>query len=107
MVEGLAVPSNDTSEAAQYCLHPFFDVRRSREKAASTSNTRNRCPPTQAPQPTPAVQPPRDDAEGIEPVLVGRGPCKTHSPANLLPAHPARTQPDDLRIDGLELRHPA
>ena len=60
-----------------------------RRLAPLASDTSNRCAPPQTRQPAAAIQPPRDDAERIEPVLVRRGACEAHFPADLLPPRPA------------------
>ncbi len=66
------------------------------------SDTSNRCAPSHAAQPTPAVQPPRDDAERVEPVLMGGGAREADFPADFLPPRPAGPQPRDLCVDRLE-----
>ena len=52
----------------------------------SKADSRNQPPPADVLQPDLAIQPPRDDAERVEPVLVRRGPCQADFPADVLPA---------------------
>ena len=58
---------------------------RKRAAYGSKTNPRNEPPPADVLHPLPAVEPPRNYAERVEPVLVRRGACQADFPADLLP----------------------
>lgn len=70
------------------------------------ADSRNQPPPADVLHPVLAIQPPRDDAEHVEQVLVRCGACEAHFPANSLPPRPASPQPHDLRVGRLKPGYP-
>jgi tripartite-type tricarboxylate transporter receptor subunit TctC len=53
------------------------------------------------------VEPPRDDAEGVHPMLVSSGAAQSHFPAHRLPSLAGCAQPDHLSIDRLKPVQPS